>query len=125
MLRALPQRLLCRRASDGRRGIAQVLLRQDGRLQVHGWSCKFTSFIPIQRPKILCVPQMMGPKVACDRECGPEGAGFNCGGGADEGDLPPALSLYCIKGKLLFTNLVNVVMSLVILICLGRFTLTQ
>ena len=42
---------------------------------------------------------MMGPKVACDRDCGPEGAGFNCGGGADKGDSPPALSLYCIKGK--------------------------
>ena len=48
---------------------------------------------------------MMGPKVACDRECGPEGAGFNCGGGADEGDLPPALSLYCIKGKSFFPKL--------------------
>ena len=43
--------------------------------------------------------KMMGPRVACDRDCGPEGAGFNCGGGADEGDSPPALSLYCIKGK--------------------------
>jgi len=42
---------------------------------------------------------MMGPKVACDRDCGPEDAGFNCGGGADEGHLPPALSLYCIKGR--------------------------
>ena len=47
---------------------------------------------------------MMGPKVACDRACGPEGAGFNCGGGADEGDLPPALSLYCIKGKSFLLN---------------------
>ena len=45
------------------------------------------------------LPKMMGPKVACDRDCGPEDAGFNCGGGADEGDSPPALSLYCIKGK--------------------------
>ena len=37
VLRALPQRLLRRRAPDRRRRFRQVLLRQDGRLQVKGW----------------------------------------------------------------------------------------
>ena len=45
--------------------------------------------------------KMMGPRVACDRDCGPVGVGFTCGGGADTGESPPALSLYCIKGKAL------------------------
>jgi hypothetical protein len=38
---------------------------------------------------------MMGPNVACDRECGYDGTGFYCGSNSN----PSALSLYCIREK--------------------------